>query len=77
MGIYLFTENDLGYATGLWIVDGEYVMEYLNGNIDNPEVFRARMYQTIAPTVVFSNETSDALKIQTLSIGCLNMLQKK
>ena len=57
-----FPENDWGYASGWHIFDGAFVIEFLEGNVMDPEEARSHMYATIAPTIVFSNETSDALE---------------
>ena len=57
-----FPENDFGYVSGWHIFDGAFVIEFLKGNIIDPEEARSHMYATIAPTIVFSDETNAALE---------------
>ena len=59
---FVYLEPNEWYEAGWWIVPTEMSFKFLEGEIDDPEEFRPYIYQTIAPTIVFTNETSDALE---------------
>ena len=65
-------ENDLGFPSGWWVVDNDWLMEFWAGNITDPQEAWDHCYQTIAPTIVFSNETSAALE----DTGFINWLSQ-
>ena len=59
---FVYLEPNEWYEAGWWIVPTEMSFKFLEGEIDDPEEFRPYIYQTIAPTIVFSNETSAAIE---------------
>ena len=58
--VYL-SENDW-FDEGWWICPQPKIIEFFEGGMSSPEEFRPYVYKTIAPTIVFTNETSDALE---------------
>ena len=55
-------ENELGFPSGWWVADEDFVIDFLEGNVTDPQEAWEHCYQTIAPTIVFSNETSEILE---------------